>query len=303
MRDMKILKTAFVLILIGADAFAQQKATPGDESNWVRFESPAHDLSVSLPETGYLVDNEDGAYRLHFLSTETVIRVDMTPTSDAKDDFKLSYKFEEEKGYTFFEIGDFFVGQFIGENKKPNQYVVWLHLASLKGSYLVTANTKDPSNSVLKRFIDSIRLNGKTLYTPRKAYPVEAQTVLISSLRSDPIILEALRKPDSKQKRLEKAKNTELEQDDEKHSYSRPLVLLRKPKVRVGSAWGRVINGTVKVIVTFLANGEVGNVVLLKSLDPALDQDAAKKIKFLPAEIDGKAVDVSKIVEYSFSVY
>jgi hypothetical protein len=31
--------------------------------------------------------------------------------------------------------------------------------------------------------------------------------------------------------------------------------------------------------------------------------DAARRIKFLPAEVDGKPVDVTKIVEYSFSIY
>jgi hypothetical protein len=31
--------------------------------------------------------------------------------------------------------------------------------------------------------------------------------------------------------------------------------------------------------------------------------DAARRIKFLPAEVDGKPIDVSRMVEYSFSIY
>lgn len=303
---MNILKTTFILILIGASTFAQQKAAPSDESNWVRFESPARDFSVSLPEMGYLVDSDEGSYRIHYISGEIVIKLDMTPKSKAKDDFKLSAQIEEEKGYIFTETGDFLISQFIGKDKQKNMTTVGFHLASSKGSYLITASTKDLSNINFIRFLDSIHLNGTALYIPRNRYPIDSKTILVSSLKSDTVILEALQKPDSKQKKLEKARNVTDEKDNDRFNYTRPLILLRKPKVVVDSAWGRVISGTLRVRVTFLANGEIGNVVLLNSVDEALDKsafNAAKKIKFLPAEIDGKAVDVTRVIEYSFLRY
>src|SRR4051812_32547105 len=119
---MRVSKIVFILILVVADGFAQQVDSIRD---WVRFESPAHDFSVSLPASGLLVDNEDGAYRLHFLSGATSIRVDMTLKSRAKEDFRAASKLEGEKKYKFAESGDFLIGQFIGEDKKENLETIW----------------------------------------------------------------------------------------------------------------------------------------------------------------------------------
>ena len=58
--------------------------------------------------------------------------------------------------------------------------------------------------------------------------------------------------------------------------------------------------------VTLLANGSIGRIALTKSLDQDLDRQAfaaAKQIKFIPAEMDGKPVDTTVQVSYSFSIY
>jgi len=298
---MKILITTLISVLLATCVFGQQKVTP-DDPKWIRIESTARDFSVSFPETGYLMDNEDKVNRLHFLSDKTVIRVDMTAKSGAKDDFWLSYKLEKEKKYSFAETGDFLISQFIGENNKEHLNTFWLHLASSKGSYLISASTKDPADYNFARFISSIRVGGQSPYTSKTPFPAESKSISISSLTTDAVILDALRKPDSNQAKLERANDSG--DPDEVRNYSRPLVILRRPKVGTDSAFGRVIDGTVRLRVTFLANGEIGKIVLIKPLDPALDTNAfhaTRKIKFLPAEIDGKAVDVTKTLEYSFS--
>ena len=85
--------------------------------------------------------------------------------------------------------------------------------------------------------------------------------------------------------------------------YSRSLIVLRKPK----AAYSRKsVEGIVRLRVTFLPDGTLGQITLLRSLHKDLDKsafDAAKKIKFLPAEIDGKPVEVSRIFEYGFDIY
>ncbi len=301
-----MLKATLFFFLIGVNVFGQQKDTSGEEANWVRFESPARDFSVALPSTGYLVDNEDGGYRLHYFSSQVAIRVEMISKSRAKDDFKLSYNLEQEKKYRLVETGDFLIGQFFREDKRKEPEELWLHVASSKGSYLVTASANDTSSPIFRRFIDSIRLNDNALYSPQKPYLSETQRLLVSSLKTDAVILEALRRPDSKQKKLERAAKGSGEEAVEKGVYSKPLIVLRKPRVGVDSVRGRVISGTVRVRITFLANGEIGNVDLLNSVEVSLDMNAfnaAKKIKFLPAEKNGKAVDVTKVIEFSFLVY
>ena len=55
----------------------------------------------------------------------------------------------------------------------------------------------------------------------------------------------------------------------------------------------------------FLANGQIGKITILSKLDDSVYQntlDALRKIRFLPAEVDGKKVDVEAILDYSFEI-
>jgi len=66
------------------------------------------------------------------------------------------------------------------------------------------------------------------------------------------------------------------------------------------------ISGTIQLRVTFLENGEIGTVEAVKKLPFGLTVEAinsARRIRFEPALIDGKAYTVTKLLEYSFSIY
>jgi TonB family protein len=64
--------------------------------------------------------------------------------------------------------------------------------------------------------------------------------------------------------------------------------------------------GIVVLRVAFLASGEIGNISTVSGLPDGLTEQAiaaAKQIKFQPAAVEGKAVSVTKQVQYSFSIY
>ncbi len=64
--------------------------------------------------------------------------------------------------------------------------------------------------------------------------------------------------------------------------------------------------GTVKLSVEFRADGSIGDIGVLEGLPNGLTEkaiEAAKKIKFRPAAVDGVAVDSSKLIEYTFAIY
>ncbi len=72
------------------------------------------------------------------------------------------------------------------------------------------------------------------------------------------------------------------------------------------SARQRGVEGTVKLRVTLLANGQVGEVVPLSYLSYGLTDQAiaaAKQIRFEPKRINGVAVDETTTVEYRFRLY
>jgi TonB family protein len=85
--------------------------------------------------------------------------------------------------------------------------------------------------------------------------------------------------------------------------------LLIKGKPRPGytdAAREKNTQGTVILKVTFLANGGIGTVSVVKELPNGLTEQAvyaANRLSFLPARRDGVPITVIKQVEYSFSVY
>jgi TonB family protein len=83
------------------------------------------------------------------------------------------------------------------------------------------------------------------------------------------------------------------------------LKIIKKPKASYpNQEKGTVcVQGTVRLRITFLKDGEIGNISLVSGLPNGANEnavEAAKKIKFRPAIKNGKAISVSKIVEYKF---
>ncbi|MGI9034830.1 MAG: energy transducer TonB [Pyrinomonadaceae bacterium] len=85
-----------------------------------------------------------------------------------------------------------------------------------------------------------------------------------------------------------------------------PLILQTKPRANY-TEYARFyqIEGAVRVKVTFGADGKIGKVWATNKLPFGLTEavlEAAKKIEFTPAAIDGKTVTLVKTIEYSFSL-
>lgn len=85
------------------------------------------------------------------------------------------------------------------------------------------------------------------------------------------------------------------------------LQILSKPRPNyTNSARQNQVTGVVRLRVTFLASGEIGSVATVSGLQDGLTEqaiNAAENITFYPATKEGKAITVTKLVEYSFSIY
>ena len=102
-------------------------------------------------------------------------------------------------------------------------------------------------------------------------------------------------------------------QETEQRSADRPLgVTYNPPGEYTSEARSKMLSGWIKLRITFLDTGELGDIYYVdesaadKSLSKAgllkSSYDAAKKIKFLPAVKDGNPVTVTKIVVYNFEI-
>lgn len=85
----------------------------------------------------------------------------------------------------------------------------------------------------------------------------------------------------------------------------RPVQIISQDKPKYTAiALDRKISGTVVVSVEFLANGKIGTVKVVSGLGYGLDDEAvraARRIRFAPAESDGKPVDRIQEVRYRFN--
>ena len=84
-----------------------------------------------------------------------------------------------------------------------------------------------------------------------------------------------------------------------------PVVVREVKPQYTADAMKAKIQGTVRVECVVETNGKVGDVKVIKSLDPGLDQEAVKAVKrwtFKPGKKDGKAVRVRIELELTFTL-
>lgn len=261
----------------------------------------------------FLVDNEDGEYRVLAFRDEAAMRVSVQKDAGAKNRLKEMRRFpsppEDDAQISQFTLGDF-IGD-VYKYEKEKSFSWSMYAASSKAFYVITASSKDAASLALEKFLYSIKLGDQWLIK-REIQPnqvaAEAETS-IASLQTSPVILQALKKRDGTDSTLKydlkKTSDADDAADDDK--YSRSLITLRKPRADfTDSARQLNVQGTVKLKILFRANGEIGDITVLSELKGGLTKKAAaaaRRIKFLPAEINGKAVDVSRTVQYTFTLY
>jgi TonB family protein len=92
-----------------------------------------------------------------------------------------------------------------------------------------------------------------------------------------------------------------------KTGVSQALKIISKPRASyTDAAREKLIQGKVVLRVTFTANGEIGAIAIVQGLAGGLTEQAvaaARAIKFEPARVNGSAVSVTKVIEYTFAIF
>lgn len=92
----------------------------------------------------------------------------------------------------------------------------------------------------------------------------------------------------------------------EKSEIQNIKIIQKMPANYTDKARDAQTQGTVRLRINFSANGGIKTVAVEKELTNGLTEQAiaaAMKIVFIPAKKNGKPYSVSKLVEYSFSIY
>jgi TonB family protein len=93
---------------------------------------------------------------------------------------------------------------------------------------------------------------------------------------------------------------------DDHSSKEREPEIKEKPEPAALTGKGATWEGKVLVRMILGANGKVSNITILQGGPPEINKrvvKAAKKIKFTPAEKDGRKVSQYVTIEYTFKVY
>ncbi|MEK7856682.1 MAG: TonB family protein [Acidobacteriota bacterium] len=269
-----------------------------------RVASDSGDFSVCLPAKDFVIVNENRFQKIYYAGGGVYLTVMMDRGDDAKDRFRQALPFTAPSKEQTFVSGDFLISQRSLDSKKFVERE--LKFASSKGLYSARVVVRTSAVSYLDRFLVAIRLEGKPIFTAKVSPFDEIGVIRSSQLQTSSKVAEALKSSDSTQKKLVVAEKSDSTDDDESGLSGRVIILSNPRATYTDSARSAKAVGTVKLKVTFLANGTIGPIRIVDRVHPDLDRnsfESAKKIKFLPAEVAGKPVDFSRIMEYSFSIY
>ena len=302
---MKIVRIILILIF---GCFAVQSTIAQKVEEWIRIESPSRDISFAVPANGHTVFEDNGNFNVWYTESGVYLSVSMRRDGDAKSSIKHWWPgMGEKKDFKFYKTDDFFIREYKRPDESSGVDFQWIEIASSHGFYSFGAQLKRDSANIYEKFLMSIRLNDRPLFVGEPSAIAETNTVRTNDLKTDDVVLNALKRPDAKGIKLGRGVLTEEKLTPDKTIYSKELIVLRKPHpAYTDSARMKNVQGSLKLRVTFLANGQVGPIALVKALDKGLEDnavEAAEKIKFLPAEINGKPVDVVRYLEYQFSIY
>lgn len=306
------LKTCFVLAALAASMTVGTAKIVGQQREvWRSIVKRGGEFVAHIPPD-MIVINEDRDYPRLVLSSQEV-RLDITvrPNKGKKNIAITSpISSSDDSKVTTFELDD--VNGRIGFSERPNRFATIINASSEKNVYFVAAYARVKDHPKVIRFLASVKFGGKPLLSiPNLEPEPTGKATDIDDLESSEIVREFLKKPVNKKaevrfESLDPAVQPAFGSDGEPRqsdpNETRSLIILRMPKPAYAPYGGRV-SGTVAVQVTMLSTGQIGAIVADPKLDRGLAEsavDAAKQIKFIPATIDGKPVDVRRRFVYAF---
>jgi TonB family protein len=184
-----------------------------------------------------------------------------------------------------------------------------VQVGTKKGYYSLTVEASSADNPVLSRILTSVRVNAQKLISDSDGEaPPAADSVIVSELPDSEIVRAVYRGKSANKVRHERAGKDYGEPDEDVDVvYSRPLLIVEQPFARfTDEARTNNVQGEVRLLIHFKADGLVEKIVVLKGLPFGLTEQAiraASQIKFVPAEVAGKPADSQATQEYTFAIY
>jgi hypothetical protein len=299
-------KFAIYSILLSAFLSAAPAAVQAGE--WTRIESFMREFSYLVPDNysafrskegkSYLVSSyRDGVSINIFMQPELSPRRRLVDLEEKYDLFDCAYEY-----YTLANAaGKIFTCE------SDKQFFRTIYLALDTKYYRITVGADSSLNNNAKKFLNSIRIMGKPMFPKNNdAKDNDEKTLAEEKLTTDKLAEQYLKMPDSsglKTSWAETEKAPLINADSP--VYSRELYVLKSaaPKLPVETLRAGPRSARARLKITFLATGEIGKAVVAHSTNGTYTQavlDALPKMRFIPAQIAGKDVAVTRVLEFGF---
>lgn len=291
--------TFIAVVTFGVCAIAVHAQMNGE---WSLIKSSNEDVIFELPSE-YLVNHPEGieeASEMYAFPGDGWIFI-----SKRKNFWGRNAAFRNAAVPGKSQVAEFKLGEFAGRittGEDGGSTNVHIYACSSKRCYSISVKSRKESAGAITRFLQSIRFDKKLLYVSQNVS--EVNTRLASVFEKLPVsakVANVISRPLGKNAHVSIG-DVILPQADAE--FSRPLWILEQPKAK---NLMYVVAGkppdTVRTLVTFRRDGEIGSIIVDKGAPSAYAQSAAEAamgIKFLPAEVNGVPVDTTRVVSYSF---
>lgn len=327
---MKLFVAIFLIFLTSISIFAQN--TQNDE--WVRVQSDNGEISFAIPKDYFYFFDKKGfaqsnpnnwSDKIDYVNLRGISAFEKGVTLffesyDSNANKKgLAYLLSNYKDGKYAKI-DFekFSGLYIVDEK--DAFKTYYYFASEKHTYLIGFACREKTNPTINRFLASIKLNGKNAFTATAKFPEPTEVISLSNLKETQVEIEKIEKVNDKKKNEQKKVsnsnpiniipenlNPIPANNDSIKELSSPLVVFFKPRAQyTNSARQSGEQGNVQFKVNFLANGHIGKITVVKTLEDGLVENAIraiKRIRFIPAERANLPSTVTKSIIYNFTLY
>lgn len=307
---MKYFLTLVILILTLAGIGHAQQTSPAQETKWTRIETDKKELSVAFPPN-FFVDAEkrERNKRYSIVGWQNGVKMELHvyKENNSKERLQRVGSFPGNESVSFTING--LKGKKNNFSEYKNRFAENIYLAADDYFYHISVTAREERQEEVKRFLYSIQVNGKAMYLNDKKQNASEEIISIAELKTSPEVAEAFNR---KFEKIERKISRELGQSPDQSvntgKYTRPPIVLEKPFPHIPNLSERPSDGSFEVTlkVNFLANGQIGDITAYSGGNTAFTNaaiESARKIRFVPAQIDGKNVDAVDWLNYTMHVF
>lgn len=294
----------FALSICFAISALGQESNAANVSKWTAITTAGNQLRFSVPR-GHLVDAEKRSrnQRTKIFAFESGVAIEIAYfDDDAKR--RLGYIKPVDGEITYFEKGPF-KGLVNFSRPGSKSYFQKIYLASDQGYYEIGVFAADEKSKCIERFLFSISVAGEPLFKGSKQNDSLDDAVSISTLQTSSEVLDAVAKKIDKHDTTRETKpfSEELKKYDYSLLSRQPISLTREvPDFRPEPGGEGFRRYTAVIKVNVLANGQIGKTTAYSDSDEKfIDScvNAVRRLRFIPAQMDGKNVDFDYYVDFS----